>query len=47
LLNLAASGSHDRRMLELPVVFVRALALACRGHREVVLENLATGTGGA
>ena len=28
-------------MLELLVVLVRALALACRGHRELVLENLA------
>src|SRR5437870_2852333 len=28
-------------MLELFVVIVRALALACRGHRELVLENLA------
>src|SRR5712691_9610665 len=28
-------------MLELLVVIVRALALACRGHRELVLENLA------
>ena len=28
-------------MLELFVVIVRGLALACRGHRELVLENLA------
>src|SRR5436309_13066044 len=28
-------------MLELLVVIVRAVALACRGHRELVLENLA------
>ena len=28
-------------MLEIIFVFVRALALACRGHRELVLENLA------
>ena len=28
-------------MLDLLVVIVRALALACRGHRELVLENLA------
>ena len=28
-------------MLELIVVLVRALALACRGHHELVLENLA------
>jgi transposase InsO family protein len=40
LLNLG-SGRHDRRMLELLVVLVRALTLACRGHRELVLENLA------
>jgi hypothetical protein len=28
-------------MLELLIVIVRALALACRGHRDLVLENLA------
>ena len=28
-------------MLELLLILVRALALACRGHRELVLENLA------
>lgn len=34
-------ASHDRRMLELLIVLVRALTLALRGHRELVLENLA------
>jgi len=34
-------ASHDRCMLELLIVVARALALALRGHRELVLENLA------
>jgi len=34
-------ASHDHRMLELLMVVVRALALVLRGHRELVLENLA------
>ena len=34
-------ASHDRCMLELLIVAARALALALRGHRELVLENLA------
>src|SRR4030095_11650992 len=34
-------ASHDRCMLELLLVVARALALALRGHRELVLENLA------
>ena len=34
-------GCHDRCMLELLIVAARALALALRGHRELVLENLA------
>src|SRR5262245_26367607 len=34
-------AGHDRRMLELLFVVVRALTLALRGHRELVLENLA------
>jgi hypothetical protein len=33
--------SDDRRMLELLIVIGRALALALRGDRELVLENLA------
>jgi hypothetical protein len=37
----ALTSSHDRRMLELLIVIGRALALALRGHRELVLENLA------
>ena len=32
---------HDRRVLEMILLIVRALALACRGHRELVLENMA------
>jgi hypothetical protein len=36
-----ADASHDRRMVELLIVISRALALALRGHREVILENLA------
>jgi len=32
---------QNRRVLETIVVVVRALALACRGHHELVLENLA------
>jgi hypothetical protein len=36
-----AKDSHDHRMLEVLIVVVRALALALRGHRELVLENLA------
>jgi putative transposase len=34
-------ASHDRCMLELLLVVARALALALRGHQELVLENLA------
>ena len=32
---------QNRRVLEMIVVLIRALALACRGHHELVLENLA------
>jgi hypothetical protein len=32
-------ASHDRCMLELLLGVARALALALRGHRELVLEN--------
>src|SRR5438132_5422593 len=34
-------ASHDCRMLELLIVVVRAFMLTFRGHRELVLENLA------
>jgi len=34
-------ASHDRCMLELLLIVARALALALRGHRELILENLA------
>jgi putative transposase len=36
-----ASKRHNRRVLEIILVIVRSLALACRGHHELVLENLA------
>src|SRR3954452_7081887 len=36
-----ARARQDREMLRLLLVVCRALALALRGHREVVLENLA------
>jgi hypothetical protein len=32
---------HDRRVLEMIALIVRSLALARRGHRELVLENMA------
>jgi hypothetical protein len=37
----AATPAHDRHMLELLILIGRALALALRGHQELVLENLA------
>jgi hypothetical protein len=37
----ASSKRHKRRVLEMIVVVIRALALACRGHHELVLENFA------
>ena len=37
----APSKRPNRRVLELILVLVRGLALACRGHHELVLENLA------
>lgn len=40
-LNFAPTPATIRRMLELLIVIVRALTLALRGHRELVLENLA------
>jgi hypothetical protein len=36
-----SDARHDRSMLELLIVIGRALALASRGHTELVLENLA------
>jgi hypothetical protein len=41
LFDFRGDVSHDRGMLELLMVIGRALALALRGHRELVLENLA------
>jgi len=32
---------QDRRVLELLVLLARAIALVCRGHQDIVLENLA------
>src|SRR5919198_3073192 len=32
---------HNRHVLEMIFLLVRAVALACRGHHELVLENLA------
>src|SRR5262245_22316803 len=40
-IDFRTDAGHDRRMLELLIVVVRALTLALRGHRELVLENLA------
>ena len=40
-LNFAPTPATIYRMLELLIVVVRALTLALRGHRELVLENLA------
>ena len=39
--DFARDARHDRSMLELLVLMGRALALACRGHQELVLENMA------
>jgi hypothetical protein len=36
-----ANASHDYRHPGAPIVVVRALTLALRGHRELVFENLA------
>jgi hypothetical protein len=35
------NASQNRHMLELLILLGRALALALRGHQEVVLENVA------
>jgi putative transposase len=40
-LNFATTPATIHRMLELLIVVVRAVALALRGHQEMVLENLA------
>src|SRR5207302_6552381 len=40
-LSFAPTPATIHRMLELLIVVVRALTLAFRGHRELVLENLA------
>jgi Phage integrase family len=36
-----SSKRQNRRVLEMILVLVRSLALACRGHHELALENLA------
>jgi hypothetical protein len=41
LLILPRLAGHDHRVLATILWIARALALACRGHHEVVLENLA------
>src|SRR6266436_3007308 len=41
LVDFRSASRHDRRVLEMIAVFVRAVALACRRHQELVLENLA------
>ena len=38
---MRADASQDGVMLQLLIVVVRGLALALRGHRELVLENVA------
>jgi putative transposase len=35
------TARQDRRVLKMILLFARALALACRGHQELVLENFA------
>jgi putative transposase len=40
-LNSGGNSRHDQPVLELLLLLLRAIALACRGHREVVLENIA------
>src|SRR5216684_3911677 len=37
----ASVARHDEGVLDMIVLMGRALALACRGHQEVVLENIA------
>ena len=37
----ARNARHDDHVLDMVVLIARALALACRGHRELVLENIA------
>jgi hypothetical protein len=38
---VASDARRDDRVLEIIVLIARALALACRGHQELVLENIA------
>jgi hypothetical protein len=38
---LRADAGHDRPMVGLLMLVLRGLALALRGHRELVLENVA------
>jgi hypothetical protein len=40
-LDFRTPRDQDHRVLETVFLMARALALACRGHHEVVLENLA------
>jgi hypothetical protein len=39
--DFGTDASHDRRIVELLIAIGRAWAWALRGHRELVLENLA------
>jgi hypothetical protein len=38
---LVDESRQDQTVLEMIVVIVRAIGLACRWHREIVLENVA------
>ena len=40
-LDFRAEANHGRPMSEMLILIGRALALALRGHRELVFENLA------
>ena len=42
--DLRTNNHHDPGMLDLLFLIGRALALGCRGHHELVLENLALGS---
>lgn len=39
--DFGTSRGHDGGVLDILLLIARALALACRGHHELVLENLA------
>jgi hypothetical protein len=41
LLTFPRDARQDRRVLEAIFVLIRAFALACRGHRAIILENIA------